>query len=234
MDPKFQSSFIPKGPLASSATLNSLRPHKQGSLLGFIGGLVFTLAVLASLGVFGYKFYLSSEIGKKGAELDSAQASLQLDSIKDLSRLNTRIVSVKQLLGRHTVVSKLFEFLEANTLRTVRFTDFGYNTTNGQIKLQMRGLARGYASVAQQSDIFNKSNYLKNVIFSDLSLDERGNVTFVFSADIDSSLVTLQPGRISPQTTTPNISTSSTSPFVATSTATSTLKTSSTSKTTTH
>jgi len=85
----------------------------------------------------------------------------------------------------------LFEFLEASTVKSVRFTDFSYsfNDNNKNFNLSMNGEARGYASLALQADIFSESGNFTDLTFSNLTLDDRGNVQFSINAVIDPTLV---------------------------------------------
>jgi len=117
------------------------------------------------------------------------------------------------------VTSPLFDYLESSTLKSVRFTEFSYNTAPSGVELVVRGEAGGYAAVALQADIFNKGSYFKDSTFSDLSLDERGNVTFTYQAKVAPSLISYQkqieemvanqPAVVAPATTTPDVATSS-------------------------
>ncbi len=228
MEPKFQSSFIPKGPLATSGTLASTGT-KQKSLFGFLTSIVFAITIALSIGVLAYNFYLGHSIKKMGAEINAARAEIDQSSVGELTRLNSRIVSTQDLLNKHVVLSPLLDYLEATTLKNVRFTDFHFESTNKGLVLSMKGQARGYSAVSLQSDIFNKSKYIKNPIFSDLSLDDKGNVIFSFSAMVDPSLVSykkaveaegVQAAPVSTATTTQATTTLSTT--VATSTSTTT------------
>ncbi len=49
----------------------------------------------------------------------------------------------------------------------------------------MNGTARSFNAVALQSDAFGKSSIFKDPIFSNLNLDQEGDVVFDFSAVID-------------------------------------------------
>jgi hypothetical protein len=153
---------------------------------------IFTFAILLSLGVFGYEFYLKANISKMTGNLATARASLEPETIKQISDLDSRIISTRDLLESHIVLSPLFDYLENSTLKGVRFTQFQYQTTEKGLELSMRGQARGYSAVALQSDIFNKGQYFDEPIFADLDLDERGNVTFSFRALVDPSIVSYQ------------------------------------------
>jgi len=220
MDPKFQSSFIPKGPLVSSNAMFKAQPAKRGSLLGLLSMWIFVLSIVAALLAFGYGFYLNSSIKKMGGDLEAARANLEPETIKEMARLDARIVGTEKLLANHAVLSPFFDFLENNTLKTVRFTQFSFKETSDGLVVSMHGQARGYAALALQADIFNKSKDLKSNNFSNLDLDERGNVIFVVDAVISPTLVSYKRVLESqPTITTPVTSVStSTSSVVATST----------------
>jgi hypothetical protein len=53
----------------------------------------------------------------------------------------------------------------------------------------MTGLAVGYSSVALQSDLFAKNKNLIDPVFSNLVLDEKGNVIFDLEFSVDPSFV---------------------------------------------
>lgn len=188
MEPKFQSSFIPKGPVASSGRPTPVQA-KQKSLVGFLATVIFALALAASAGVFGYNQFLSYRISQTGAEIEAARAQVDADGVRELVDLDNRLASTANLLNSHAIISPLFDFLESSTLRSVRFTEFGYSTTDKGIELRMSGEALGYSALALQSEAFSASQYFKNPVFSDLNLDEDGNVTFTFKATVDPTLV---------------------------------------------
>lgn len=189
MEPKFQSSFIPKGPIATTGTATKVSREAGRSILGTLAVFIFILALLVTVGVFGYEFYLKANISKMTDDLALARKSLEPETIKKIADLDGRIISTKDLLENHIVLSPLFDYLENSTLKSVRFTQFDYRTTEKGLEITMRGQARGYGAVALQSEIFNKSPYFKNPIFADLDLDDKGNVTFSFRTNLDPSIV---------------------------------------------
>ncbi len=189
MEPKFQSSFIPKGPISSTATALPARRTEEKSLLSFLAFIIFAASVLLAMGMFGYKFYLKYRIGKMGADLASFRATLQPETIRELTRLNDRIISTKDLLSKHRALTPLFKFLELSTPKTARLNNFHYSMTGQGLELSLDGEARGYAALALLADVFNKSQYFKDSIFSDLNLNERGDVSFSFKAMVEPNLV---------------------------------------------
>jgi hypothetical protein len=190
MDPKFQSSFIPKGPIASATPGAPMgRNIKNKGLLTYLALIVFAISVVLALGVFGYKFYLKYSIDKMGTNLEQAREALQAETIREFTRLDNRIIVAKELISNHYVLTPLFEFLEASTPKAVRFSDFDYLITEEGLELNMRGEARGYAALALQADIFNKSQHFRDITFSDLNLNERGDVSFSFRAIVNQDLI---------------------------------------------
>ena len=215
MDPKFQSSFIPKGPVTSSGLANLSNKENKIGIFGFLATLVFILTLVASGVVFGYNLYLTSSIAQMGNDLTTAKASLDPTTINQISRLNSRIVSTQAILGTHIVLSPFFAFLESSTLKSVRWTGFNYGVAKGGLQLIMQGQATGYSALALQADIFNKSKYIKSPLFTDLTLNDKGNVTFAFSAVLNPSIVSYKTFiQNNPPTTTVMPDSTSTAPTI--------------------
>src|SRR3989344_2575657 len=192
MEPKFQSSFIPKGPITSTASSFSTRPKiKEKGLLAFLSLVIFIISVLLAVGIFGYKFYLKYRIEQMGSDLEKTLVTIRPEPkiIRELIRFDNRLASTKELISKHYILTPLFEFLEISPPVTVRFNNFSYVMNEQGLKLSIRGEARGYAAVALQADIFNKSSYFKNLVFSNLTLNEKGDVNFSLEATVDDNLV---------------------------------------------
>ncbi|MCR4279147.1 MAG: hypothetical protein NUV78_00170 [Candidatus Zambryskibacteria bacterium] len=189
MPPKFQSSFIPKGAVVSGTGGHTAPVKKERSILGFIAMVVFALSLLAALLALGYKFYLDYSIKTMAAELDAARGNVEPETVLEITRLNNRLLSTEGLINQHVVLSPLLSLLEASTVRTVRFTDFSFNMNNKELKIALKGEASSYSNLAAQAEILKESKSFINPVFSDLALDERGNVRFSFNADINPDLV---------------------------------------------
>lgn len=225
MPPKFQSSFIPKGPIASSPGISAAPKRGEKSLLSFLALIIFSLSIVAAVGAFGYKLYLNYSIKNMTAELETERAQMDQESLDEIKRLNNRMVAASELINRHVAMTPLFRFLESSTLQDVRFTEFAYDVDdNNALKLIMRGEAVSYAALALQAETFNQSKDLKNPVFSDLSLDESGNVAFTFQADVEQGFLSYRKEVERMQaniTTAPATTTSATASTTGASTATS-------------
>lgn len=196
MPPKFESSFIPKGSMTTSTTPGSNYGStsfpvkgKKRTVLGFIAGFLFTISILTALAVFGYKFYLNYSIENMKIELEAGRASLETETVAEILRFNNRLLASETLVNRHLVVSPLFRFLDTATVKTVRFNDFNFSTEQGEQKVNIKGEAKNYAALALQADLLNKSDFFTNPVFSDLRLDDKGNVEFSFTASVNTSLL---------------------------------------------
>jgi len=192
MEPKFQSSFIPRGPVSTSAGIPNSKPARQGGLFGYIAITIFVISVVLAVAVFGFRFYVKGTINRMSEEIADKRDTLIPSSSKEFIRLNSRIQSTQTLLSNHVVVSPIFDYLESSTVKNVRFDELTYNTTPLGVELIMRGEASSYSAVALQADIFEKGGFFKDQNFSDLSLDEKGSVNFTYRAMVSPNLISYQ------------------------------------------
>lgn len=189
MDNNFQTSFIPKKPLAEERA----QVIHHSSILSFIATLIFFAALAAAAGLYFYKANLVKNITSESAQLDAARNAFEPSLITTLQTLNRRITDANLLLNNHIVVSPIFAALQVNTLKSVQFTKFSYvspTDTTTPIEVKMSGVARDYSSIALQSDQLATNPNIHNSIFSNLVLDQKtGMVSFDLTFTIDQSLV---------------------------------------------
>lgn len=185
MEPKVQTSFIPKKSLAESAA-----PRRRGvSIFMLLGVAVFLITVLLAGGVFLYERFLKGSIENKDASLQKARAAFEPALIEDLKRMSARMSLARDVLNNHLAPSAIFTLLEEATLRSVRFRTFTYTLVGGKASIAMHGEARSFGDVAIQSDTFANTRRLRDSIFSNLNLDSSGNITFNFTGTTDPSLI---------------------------------------------
>lgn len=186
MEPQFRTSFIPKQPIAQTAQ----SPSRVASFVTLAALIVFLISLALALSAFLYEQFLKTSIARKGESLQRAEAAFDPALLQELTRLDARINSADELLGKHVAASALFRFLEEGTLASVRFNSFNYAVTaDNRITLAMRGEASSFGAVALQSDVFGKSRFIREPIFSNLTLNQEGNVVFDLSAFVSPDLV---------------------------------------------
>lgn len=189
------------------------RRFAKSDLVTLASTLIFAVSVISAAGVFLYKFYLNQRIAGMEAGLESVRADIAEGGVEELIKLDSRIISTQTLINNHRIISPLFRFLESSTPKTVRFTEFNFSVTEKGPELTLGGVARGYADLALQAELINQNNQFKDPIFSDLNLDQNGNVAFSLKLSVDPLLLSYgrsvlslpAPSSAGPQaTSTPN------------------------------
>jgi hypothetical protein len=187
MEQDFQTSFIPKKPIAET------KPTK--SPLGWflaLSILAFLIMVLLSGGLYFYKKSLVASVARMENNLSLAKNRFEPAKINQLETLDRRLQASDEILSKHIAISPIFEALQTLTLRTIRYTEFNYSFASGKnsrISVKLSGQAVGYRSVALQADELAKNKNLIDPVFSDLSLDEKGNVLFELQFSVDQNFV---------------------------------------------
>lgn len=189
MEPKFQTSFIPKKTLTAAANPQTRRGGSL-NIVVLISLIIALGAIVLSVGAFLYKQLIISGIDRKEATLERARAAFEPALIEELVRLDARLISAKEILNQHVAPSALFAVLETLTLQSVQFQSFNFSRSGkDMISFSMKGVARDFRAIALQADRFGTNNLIRQPIFSDLNLDQAGNAVFSFSALIDPALV---------------------------------------------
>ncbi|MFA6158777.1 MAG: hypothetical protein WC763_04130 [Candidatus Paceibacterota bacterium] len=187
MDPRFQTSFIPKKPIVAQVKSGSSSPI---NLFTLISTVLFFAMIAVSAGAFLYKGLLVKQIGGGKASLDRARDAFDPELISQIVRLDSRINTAKALMASHVTVNPLFDFVSSITLQTVRFKNFNFSyLAPDKIQVSMTGQTRSYASVALQSDTLNEQKSLKNVTIGDMVLDASGSISFDVTAVIDPTVL---------------------------------------------
>lgn len=189
MDKEFQTSFIPKKPLTEERIVT----RRPVSLVNFVVTLIFIGSLVAAGGAYAYQLTLKKSVSDMDAQLVLARNSFDPNVIAEMQMLDKRLKASGEILDSHIMISPIFISLQSVTLKTVSYTKFTYElkTEAGkkQVDVQMSGKATGYDAIALQSDSLATNKYIKNPIFSNLNLDEKGRVTFDLSFTVDPSFV---------------------------------------------
>lgn len=199
------TSFIPKKSLDTTSTARS--SSSVVSLLTLLSTLIFLGTLVVAVGVFFYQKSLSNTIETDKANLTQREKLFDPDLIKQFQQLDSKLKAVNTLLANHVRMSHIFELLQLNTIKSVHFTRFSYETTADakNVRILLGGQAKDYASVALQADYFGGNSSIQSYDFSNLTLDAAGNVLFDVVLTIDRSLLTYesQPTVVVPQPALP-------------------------------
>jgi len=182
----FKASFIPQKNLSAERPKG---PARVG-LFMLVATIIFVISILLAGGVFAYKKVLENSLKNKEASLERAKEAFDPRLIEELVRIDKRIIATEDLIDSHIVISPIFDLLENLTLKNVRFEEMVLRIEqSGKASLKLNGQATSYASIVLQSEAFGKSRFLREQIFSNFDLNQQGNVSFNFSADIDRELI---------------------------------------------
>jgi len=190
MEPtQFQTSFIPKKPMQETREPTTRRVN----VFLFIANIIFIASIAAAGFVYLTKGSLTRSINVMRTDLKTAEQVFEGDFISDLQNLDKRIGTAELILQNHISISPILQALQELTLSSVQFTKFSHIVTGGGtssvIIVSMSGKTDEYESLALQSDALTKNKYITNPIFSNLNLDERGNVLFDLIFSVDPNLV---------------------------------------------
>lgn len=199
MAPGFQSSFIPKDPIAPE-----IFKKKKAGVLGILGLSLFIFSIVLAVAVVIYKNIVKDDIANLQAELAQAEKNINKESIKKMLQFSRKLDIAKSIVQKHHVVSGFLTSLASSTVSTVSFNDFSYsNLTATGLSVVLKGKTNSYASVALQESIFLKNQYWKSVTFSNLTLSDKGSVSFDVNIVVDPQIVIYNP----PATPIPTAST---------------------------
>jgi len=211
------TSFVPHPPQAHS-------PKRPGRFdfsgaLSFAAIIFFAVAVLVAGGLFIYGQYLNNKLSQQEKALGAAQKSLSQGDIARFVFLNTRISQAKSLLQSHRTPSRLFDLLEAKTVKNIQITSLNLTADNksGGAKLKMTGVARDFSALVTESRALTQDSALSSVTFSNIGPDTHvpNAISFSVSALVPSSLVQNFSAIVAPEVSSSPSSTATSSAAVS-------------------
>jgi hypothetical protein len=195
MEQNFQTSFIPKKPIVTEDRPAVSSSKKPIGILMLIAIFIFLAVILATGGLYLYKNMLKKNITEMDANLTLAKERFEPAKINQLQTLGKRISASNQILAQHVAISPIFEELQKSTMKTIRYTSFSYEfgdlktTGSNKINVLLSGQAIGYRSIALQADLLSKNKSILDPTFSNLTLDEKGNVLFDLEFSVDPDFI---------------------------------------------
>ncbi len=188
MDQNFQTSFIPKKPIVKETATAS----RSVSIWIIISLFILFTILLATGGLYFYKVVQTKNIAGLQDNLNKAKNRFEPAKITELQVLGKRLYAANELLSKHITIVPVFDVLQQLTMKTVRYTKFGYEIGTGNsptINIKLSGVAIGYRAVALQSDLFGQNKNIIDPVFSNLTLDNSGNVLFDLDFSVDPNFV---------------------------------------------
>lgn len=161
------------------------------SLVTILFAILLVIVGLISGGLYFYKIYLTNQRTALSQNLVKASDTFEQGTISELELFDKRTTAAKQILTSHIILSPLFSLIGQLTVPAVQFTKFEHTTDDKGFSVSLSGVAHDYKSIALQADAFNSTQgrSFKNVVFSNLTKDTTGNVTFDVEFIVDPTLL---------------------------------------------
>ncbi len=193
MAQNFQSSFIPKEPITTSEVFKK----KKTGIVGVLVVSLFISSIVISVAMYIYEGIIKSDIQSLQSQLADADKNIDVKTIDEMSQFSQKLSAAKTIVLKHQVLSRFLESLASSTVSSVQFTDFSYNNLdNGDLSVALKGKATSYASIALQESIFSQNKYFKSISFSNLTLADKGLVSFDLNISVNPQISTYSPSNL--------------------------------------
>src|SRR3989304_10536025 len=181
---ELETTFIPKKPLVAETPAPGA-PKAGRGLFNLIGVVIFIAALVAATVAYFAKVTFERQVTLMSRQLEIARGAFEPSLIAEMQRLDKKLQAATAVLRDHLRLSPLFVELEKSTLKQVQFTDFNYAFEANAGEIKMAGKANDYKTILFQTHLLALNKYLKNILFSNMVLDEAGRVKFDLTFNID-------------------------------------------------
>jgi len=189
MAPNFQSSFIPKEPVTEKVF-----KKKKTGIVGVLVVSLFITSIVVSVALYVYKGIVKNDIQNLESQLADAEEKIDKKTINEMTQFGKKLEIVKSIVTRHQVISNFLVSLASSTVSAVQFTDFNYGAIKeGGLSVTLHGKAANYSSIALQEDVFLRNKHFKSVVFSELTLADKGLVAFDLAISVDPQISIYSP-----------------------------------------
>lgn len=202
MDNNFTTTFIPKKPMTETVDSGSRPVSRPAGILSSLSLVLFFITLLIAGGVYFWERAMIANVQTLADSVVKVEKTFEPELIVQLQSLDKQLKNGNALLKNHTVITPVFDLLESSTLKQIRFTKFDLTIDEAKGPLvKMSGESDGYRSIAQQSDLLGANAYLKDTIFSNFFLTQRGRVSFDLSFGVRPDFIDFEKAPINPTPT---------------------------------
>ena len=190
LPPTIPTSFVPQ---SAAASARRFRSDFTGAF-GFFAYGILALVLMLALGVFLYGHFLSARLASKDIAVAKAEASVDAATIEDFVRLRERLDASTELLDKHVALSGFFAVLEALLPSAIRLDTIHLSMSDARVAhLDAVGVAKSFNTLAFASSVFATDGRIKDAIFSGLTINKDGSVSFTLSGTLSPKIVTFTP-----------------------------------------
>jgi len=154
--------------------------------------VVFGSVLLLFLGMqFGYEAFLNNELTRLQSEIDVVSSQVSADDQKRLTAFYSQAYNIQKLFNDHTLITKLFTFLEESANTRVFYTNMSFAADSNALNVQ--GEAESYEVVARQLEALRQRPEVKEVLLTSSGDEARGaGVSFSLRVLLNKSLTKMQ------------------------------------------
>ncbi len=155
---------------------DELRPEGASKLLSFLI-VIFSLVFISYFGLnFGYIPLLEKRISEAKDSLASLAGEISKEDQDRFQGFERELVSIDKLLNSRLISSRIFDFLQFNTNKSIFWKSFDFDVQGA--KLNLRGVARDYDVLAYQISLINSLDYVAKYQTTNARLIDGGKVEF--------------------------------------------------------
>lgn len=138
--------------------------------------LIAATACVVAFGLaFGYRPFLESNLAQQDANIKELGAVVPQAQQEEFIRFYSQLANLEGVLKRHVTASPFFGFLEGRTNTEVAFTSLELRVP--ERKAVLEGVARDYATLAEQLQAFSTAPEVAGMIVNDSNASD-GRVRF--------------------------------------------------------
>jgi len=147
------------------------------------------LLLFSILGYFALDYFVKKadrKLQELSEELTKARTPQQIALEKEILDYRDKIEDFSPLLIAHQKSSNFFDSLEKITHPKVFFSELNLDTKVNRVRLF--GQAENFQILGQQLLIFQKAEFIQNLILSEVKIEEEGKIGFTFDFSLNPEL----------------------------------------------
>lgn len=164
--------------------------------------IVFFLCVFIFSGIYLYNNIILKKqldiINENNSEIQEniSKAISQEESATVISAIS-KGKSIRSILSSHVYETKIYDLLESVTIKGVSYNDFSEKESKENIiSVSINGKAESFNALAKQLMILKKTSEIKDIVFTDATMEKDAKVSFSYSLSFDSKLLNIKPDII--------------------------------------
>jgi hypothetical protein len=155
------------------------KKEKTSKKLVIIPIVLIIITAIICAGLFFYEETLSNKISDLDNEIDQINQKISNELDTEVISFQKHLNNLKKMLDDHIYYSNLFSLIEKTTVPTVSFESFNGDVSSK--KIQLKGKAISFSSLAKQIVAFREAEEIDKVNFSSASIGTDGGIGFDLS-----------------------------------------------------